>query len=74
MTTMDWTTVAFVAQTVHATCMAGECDFNLLAFNGDLGMKLAELDEAVRVHVLRTGHRVYIDDSGARIVQRNKEK
>ena len=74
MTTGDGTTVAFVAQTVRATCMAGECNFNLLAFSGDIGTTLPELDEAVRVHVRQTGHRVYIDDSGARIVQLVKEK
>lgn len=70
VTTMNRTTVAFVAQTVRATCMAGECAFNLLAFDGDIGTTLADLDEAVRVHVLQTGHRVYIDDSRARIVRR----
>ncbi len=58
-----------VLQIVKATCMAGDCAFNLLVFQGvDLGMQVNDLQDAVRIHVRLSGHRVYIDDRRGTIV------
>ncbi len=58
-----------VSQIVRATCMAGDCAFNLLAFQGpNVGMSVAELQSAVRIHIQLSGHRVYVHDERGTIV------
>lgn len=58
-----------VSRVVRATCMAPTCAFNLLAFMGDLGTTLAQLDDAVRIHVLQTTDRIYVKDTRTSIIR-----
>ncbi len=58
-----------VSQIMRATCMAGDCAFNLLAFQGpNTGMRVRDLQEGIRIHVQLSGHRVYVHDERGIIV------
>ena len=58
-----------VSQIVRANCMAPDCAFNQLAFQGaGVGMSVNEQQEAVRLHVQLSGHRVYVHDERGIIV------
>jgi hypothetical protein len=49
--------------------MAPDCAFNQLAFQGaGVGMSVNEQQEAVRLHVRLSGHRVYVHDERGIIV------
>ncbi len=66
---LDDVTGVDVSQIVRATCMAGDCAFNLLAFQGpNVGMNVTELRAAVRIHIQLSGHRVYVHDERGTIV------
>ena len=60
-----------VARTTTATCMDPLCAYHVMATRSNrAGPNFDELREQVRVHVLETSHRVYINETRASIIRR----